>query len=72
MLDLQKLHISADTDGHKNSLTHSAMTDKKPVPSEVWLKVIEYLNPKALKNARLVNKQWRDFVGTVYADQDAY
>jgi hypothetical protein len=69
ILDFQKLHISAYPDGHKNPLTHSAMKDKKPTPGEVWLKVIECLDPKALKNARLVNKQWRDFVGTLYADQ---
>ncbi|KPI34602.1 uncharacterized protein AB675_4908, partial [Cyphellophora attinorum] len=37
------------------------MPDKKPVANEVWLKVIEWLDPKALKNARLVNKAWRDF-----------
>lgn len=70
ILYLQELHISANTDGHNNTLTHSAMTDKKPVPSEVWLKVIECLDPKALKNARLVNKEWRDFVSTANSHKE--
>lgn len=43
----------------------ASMFDQEAIqlPGELWLKVIQHLDPKSLKNARQVNKAWKDFVG---------